>query len=156
MRLEYFSMVDTVAELAAADGRIVVHSTVPDESPIFEGHFPGYPLMPGVLLIETMAQTSGFLLLFRLRFQRMPFLAQVREAKMRQFVAPGTVLRVEATLAQDGAGYAVTRAAVIADGRTVASSELMFRTLPFDRADFRAEMLVRARQVGLATDGADA
>ena len=152
MRLEYFSMVDEVVSLATEDGRITVRSTVPDESPVFEGHFPGHPLVPGVLLIETMAQTSGFLLLARHRFERMPFLAQVREAKLRQFVPPGAVLQIEAEIVQDGSGYAVTKAAITSDGRAVASAELMFRSMPFDRPDFKAEMLKRARSIALPLD----
>ena len=56
---------------------------------MFEGHFPGHPLLPGVLMIETMAQTGGWLVLATLRFARMPFLTQVKEAKLRGFVAPG-------------------------------------------------------------------
>ena len=56
---------------------------------MFEGHFPGHPLLPGVLMIETIAQTGGWLVLAVLRFQRMPFLVQVKEAKLRAFVVPG-------------------------------------------------------------------
>ena len=48
--------------------------------------------MPGVLLIESMAQTSGWLLVALMKFERMPFLAAVKEAKMRGFVSPGELL----------------------------------------------------------------
>ena len=149
MRLEYFSMVDRVVHLAAADGKIIAESTVPDASPVFEGHFPGYPLMPGVLLIETMAQTSGYLLLARYAFSRMPFLAQVKEAKLRRFVPPGTLLSVTADMLHDGAGYAVTRAEISVDGKPVAGAELMFRSMPFDVAELKAQMLARAAAIGL-------
>ena len=70
-------------------------ATVPTASTIFEGHFPGYPLMPGVLLIEAMAQTAGWLVVAANRFERMPFLAAVKDAKLRTFVTPGQVLAVD-------------------------------------------------------------
>ena len=79
---------------------------------MFEGHFPGYPLLPGVLMIETMAQTGGWLVLAVLRFTRMPFLAQVKEAKLRAFVVPGQTLEAEARLLHDGSGYAVVKGSI--------------------------------------------
>ena len=90
---------------------------MPTTSTIFEGHFPGYPLMPGVLLIESMAQTSGWLVVAVNRFERMPFLAQVREAKFRTFVEPGQRLTVTATLDHDGSGYAMTDAKIALRGQ---------------------------------------
>src|SRR5216684_3953000 len=63
MRLEYFQLIDRIVELKLADQTIRTEARVPTASTIFEGHFPGYPLMPGVLLIEAMAQTSGWLLI---------------------------------------------------------------------------------------------
>ena len=61
MRLEYFQLIDRIVDLNLADRKISTEATVPATSTIFEGHFPGFPLMPGVLLIEAMAQTSGWL-----------------------------------------------------------------------------------------------
>ena len=110
MRLEYFQLIDRIVELKLADRKISGEATVPTASTIFEGHFPGYPLMPGVLLIEAMAQTSGWLVVALNRFQRMPFLAAVKDAKLRTFVKPGERLTVDAHLEHDGSGYAVTEA----------------------------------------------
>src|SRR5690242_3202118 len=99
-------MIDRIT--AVAPEVLTAEATVPEHSPVFEGHFPGHPLMPGVLLVETMAQASGYLLLARSGFARMPFLAAVKEAKLRSFVTPGMVLTVEASLVHEGSGYAVT------------------------------------------------
>src|SRR6185503_12629768 len=131
MRLEYFQLIDRVTDLNLADRTLRTENTVPSASTVFEGHFPGYPLMPGVLLVESMAQTSGHLLLWLNESARMPFLAEVRGAKLRRFVAPGTVLSVTATLVHEGSGYAVTEASVTAGEQVVAGAELMFRLLPF-------------------------
>ena len=83
MRLEYFQLIDRIVRLDLAGRTIEVAATVPTESTIFEGHFPGYPLMPGVLLLEAMAQTSGWLIIGLTKFKRMPFLAAFRNAKLR-------------------------------------------------------------------------
>jgi 3-hydroxyacyl-[acyl-carrier-protein] dehydratase len=151
MLLEYFQMIDTVEELDPDNGKVVARAEVPMESPVFEGHFPGSPLVPGVLLIETMAQASGFMLLSRLKFEKMPFLANVTSAKMRTFVEPGAILRIEAELEHDGSGFAKTKAQISSDGRKICDSKLMFRIMPFPNETLRGNMLDRFSQISLDT-----
>ena len=140
MRLEYFLLIDRIVELKLDDHTIRTQATVPTASTIFEGHFPGHPLMPGVLLIETMAQTSGWLLIAMHKFTRMPFFAAVKEAKLRTFVTPGQVLAVSASLVHDGSGFARTKADIRCDGKAVCNAELTFRLVEFPDPSFRASM----------------
>lgn len=147
MRLEYFMMVDRILSLEGQT--ITVESRVPDASPVFEGHFPGYPLMPGVLLVETMAQTSGWLLLGLNRLERMPFLMGVKEAKFRSFVGPGAPLEVAATLEHDGSGFAVTKARVSSDGKRICDAELTLRIMDFPAPELAQAMRARAIEIGL-------
>lgn len=149
MRLEYFQMIDRIS-LLDPDGKLArAECRVPDESPVFEGHFPGHPLMPGVLLVETMAQIGGWLVLATLRFDRMPFLVQVKEAKLRAFVVPGQALQAEATLLHDGSGFAVVEGKITSDGKAVASAEITYRVVPFPNATLREEMLKTARRIAV-------
>src|ERR1700730_8997942 len=104
MRLEYFQLIDRIVGLSLDDGKIRAETTIPHKSTVFEGHFPGHPRMPGVLLIEAMAQTSGWLLIALAGFERMAFLAAVKEAKLRRFVTPGELLSLEAVLLHQGSG----------------------------------------------------
>ena len=153
MRLEYFEMIDQVVHLDRAAGRIEALALVPEASPVFEGHFPGHPLVPGVLLTETMAQASGYLVLAHLGFAQMPFLMAVDKARFRSFVGPGATLNVEASLEHDGSGYAVTKAVIRHAGKLLADAELRFRTMPFpDGLD--APMRERARKIGLPMEDA--
>jgi len=155
MRLEYFEMIDRVTSLDRETKRIEAQSTVPMESPVFEGHFPGHPLVPGVLLTETMAQASGYLVLGLMDFTHMPFLMAVDKARFRSFVGPGTVLTVTASLEHEGSGYAVTKAKIVAEGKSICDAELRFRIMPFPG---RMDELMRAqgRRIGLLTEKADA
>ena len=147
MLLEYFQMIDTVEELDPDKGQIVARADVPMESTVFEGHFPGSPLVPGVLLIETMAQASGFMLLSRLKFEKMPFLANVTSAKMRTFVEPGAILQIEAELEHDGSGFAKTRAQISSNSRKICDAKLMFRIMPFPNETLKGNMLDRFSQI---------
>ena len=104
--------------------------------------------MPGVLLIESMAQTSGWLIIGATGFERMPFLAAVKEAKLRTFVSPGQELSLTADLVHEGSGFAVTSAAVAVDGKTVASSEITFRVMAFPDPKFRTSMTEVATRIG--------
>ena len=75
MDLDYFKLIDRIVDLNIDEKTITVEAQVPTAHTIFEGHFPGFPIMPGVLLTEAMAQSSGWLLLGVMKFERMPFLA---------------------------------------------------------------------------------
>jgi 3-hydroxyacyl-[acyl-carrier-protein] dehydratase len=148
MQLEYFQLIDRITDLNLDGKSITVEAQVPQHSTIFEGHFPGYPLMPGVLLIESMAQTSGWLLLALMKFERMPFLAAVKEAKMRGFVSPGELLTVEAQLVHDGSGYAITQAKVTVAGKLRCNATITFSHVPFPNADLRGYMDAVAKRIG--------
>ena len=144
MQIEYFRLIDRIIALDLAAKTIQVEANVPTESTIFEGHFPGHPLMPGVLLLETMAQASGWLVIGVTKFTCMPFFAAVKEAKFRSFVTPGMALTVNAAIEHEGSGYAVTRAEIRGrdsnQDKPVCNAEITFRLVPFPSPHFRDSM----------------
>jgi 3-hydroxyacyl-[acyl-carrier-protein] dehydratase len=96
--------------------------------------------MPGVLLLETMAQTSGWLIIGVTKFERMPFLAAFKEAKLRTFITPGTTLSASAKLEHEGSGFAVTHAEIQVDGKVTCDCEITFRVVNFPAPDLRVYM----------------
>jgi 3-hydroxyacyl-[acyl-carrier-protein] dehydratase len=152
MRLEYFQLIDRIVDLNIADRKISTEATVPVTNSIFEGHFPGFPLMPGVLLIEAMAQTSGWLVVAIHRFERMAFLAAVKDAKFRMFVTPGQKLSVKAALAHDGSGYAITEASIALDGKSICDATLTLRVLDFPNSEMKLRMREAAARVNFPAE----
>jgi 3-hydroxyacyl-[acyl-carrier-protein] dehydratase len=104
--------------------------------------------MPGVLLTEAMAQSSGWLLLGVTKFERMPFLAIVKEAKMRGFVSPGQLLTIEAKIEHEGSGFAVTSAKARVGTELKCSATLTFRVIPFPDPKLRVYMDAMANKIG--------
>jgi 3-hydroxyacyl-[acyl-carrier-protein] dehydratase len=149
MRLEYFQLIDQIIKIDLVGRKISTEAIVPTASTVFEGHFPGNPLMPGVLLLETMAQTSGWLVIAMNGFKRAAFLAAVKEAKFRTFVRPGERLTVEAKLTHEGSGYAVTEAKIFRDGKKICDSTLTLSVLDFPSDEMHRQMCLVAERIGL-------
>jgi 3-hydroxyacyl-[acyl-carrier-protein] dehydratase len=148
MDFQYFQLVDRITNLSLTERTITVEAQVPQENTIFEGHFPGHPIMPGVLLIEAMAQTSGWLLIALTKFERMPFLAAVKEAKMRSFVKPGETLKVEANIVHEGSGFAITAAKASVGDELRCNATITFGVVPFPNPELRVYMDAMAKRIG--------
>lgn len=89
-------LVDRVLEIEPKK-RIVAYKNVTHNEPFFTGHFPGHPIMPGVLVIEAMAQTAGILLLHDLeeRDRKLVYFSGIEKARFRRPVVPGDRIRIE-------------------------------------------------------------
>jgi 3-hydroxyacyl-[acyl-carrier-protein] dehydratase len=149
MRIEYFQLLTRIDALDIEAGTLTATGEVPQSSTIFEGHFPGYPIMPGVLLIESMAQACGHLVLATVHYRVMPFLMEVRQAKMRNFVTPGAKITVTAKLDHLGSGFAVAHAQVAHEGKKVTEAEIRFKTMPFPADAMKTVMLDLVEKLGL-------
>ena len=117
-----FLLVDRVVELVPGE-RIVCIKAVTATEPVFQGHFPGFPVMPGVLIAEALAQAGAIAVLRSPGPEnRIPFLAGLDNFRFRRQVVPGDVLRLEVTLrnvrqqAGRGHGIATVSGKVAAEG----------------------------------------
>lgn len=118
-------MVDRILEIT--DEVVIGLKNVTINEPHFAGHFPGYPVMPGVMIIEAMAQVAGILVAKRAPETRgrIMFLASVEEAKFRRPVVPGDQLRIEMKLLRLKATIAKMQGIATVDGQVAAEATLM-------------------------------
>jgi beta-hydroxyacyl-ACP dehydratase FabZ len=118
-------LVDAILELE--EERIVGIKNVTINEPFFVGHFPDFPVMPGVLIVEAMAQVAGVLVLKSIpdRKNKLVLLASVEQAKFRRPVLPGHQLRIEMRVTKRKASVAKMYGQATVDGVVVAEAELM-------------------------------
>ncbi len=118
-------LVDRIIELEP--DRIVGIKNVTGNEPFFIGHFPDFPVMPGVLIIEAMAQVAGVLVLRKLedRDKKLVLLASVEEAKFRKPVVPGDQLRIEMMVDKWKTSVAKMHGTATVDGVVVAEASVM-------------------------------
>ncbi|MGH2447625.1 MAG: 3-hydroxyacyl-ACP dehydratase FabZ [Chloroflexota bacterium] len=121
-----FLLVDRIIELEYGKRAVGIKAVTVDE-PFFAGHFPGFPVMPGVLIAEALAQVGAVAVLGNPEFAgKVPFLAGLDGFRFRQQVTPGHLLRLEVTLtnlrSRAGRGHGVASV----DGAKVADGDIMF------------------------------
>jgi beta-hydroxyacyl-ACP dehydratase FabZ len=120
-----FLLVDRILELE--DMRVVGIKNVTINEPFFQGHFPGFPVMPGVLIVEAMAQVAAILVLNRVdnRENKIVFFAGISEAKFRRPVVPGDQLRIEVNFLKLKPSVAKIQGKATVDGSLVAEAEIV-------------------------------
>ncbi len=120
-------MVDKIIEMDVESKRIVGIKNLAANEPFFAGHFPGDPIMPGVLQLEAMAQVGGILLNKILGNEgKIAYFLSVDNARFRDMARPGDQLRIEIDLLRVRMGMAKVHGIVKVDGNIVSEADLMF------------------------------
>jgi 3-hydroxyacyl-[acyl-carrier-protein] dehydratase len=120
-----FLLVDRIVEMDAE--RVVGIKNVTHNEPFFQGHFPDFPVMPGVLIVEAMAQAAGVLVLASIpdRASKLVLLVAIESARFRRPVVPGDTLRMEMAVVKRKASVAKFAGRATVDGKVVAEVEVM-------------------------------
>ncbi len=127
-----FLLVKRIVTLEAGKS-VEAEMSLPATEELFQDHFPGFPVVPGVLLTEMMAQTAGKCL----NAQKLPrgnaMLVEVRSARFRQWVRPDELIRLFATIENNADDFATARCHAMVGGKKVCSAELLFSFRPIEQ-----------------------
>jgi beta-hydroxyacyl-ACP dehydratase FabZ len=121
-----FLLVDRILEVEGTR-KIVGLKNVSINEPFFQGHFPGHPIMPGVLIVEAMAQTGGMLLMDQVqdRDKKVVYFMALDNVKFRKPVVPGDQLRMEVEMLQFRGKVARMKGTALVDGQVTTEAEMM-------------------------------
>lgn len=133
-----FLLVDRVVEVVPGESLVAIKNVTINE-PFFTGHFPGNPVMPGVLIVEALAQAGGLLIHAsqpeKPDFDYYLYLAGVDKARFRRAVVPGDQLRLEVEMLALRSNSCKVKATATVDGQRAASAELLSMLVPAPGAE---------------------
>lgn len=137
-----FLLVDRIESLTPGQS-IVATRTFPRDDEYLEDHFPGFPVVPGVLLTESMGQAAAKCLDAQPRSRGKAMLVRILSASFRHWVKPGDLLELKATIVSDDERFATAECQASVEGRAVAQAKLFFSFLPRESfaAGFKDQLL---------------
>lgn len=126
-----FLLIDRIVEVKAHESIVAIKNVTVNE-PFFPGHFPGQPIMPGVLIVEAMAQAGAALLLLEMpnRDEMLVMFASIERARFRRPVVPGDQLRIEVKVLAWRSTAARMEGIAYVDGKKVAEGRVTCRLVP--------------------------
>ena len=129
-----FLMVDRVLEVEPGKRCVAVKNVTANE-PFFQGHFPGNPIMPGVMIVEALAQTGGIAAALgnKESGKRLGVLTGIDSMKIRRQVTPGDTLRLEAEILNERRGLAKVSVKATVEGQVAAEGEIRFMMVEVEK-----------------------
>jgi 3-hydroxyacyl-[acyl-carrier-protein] dehydratase len=137
-----FILVDKILEMEPGK-RVRAEKTFSPDQDFFQDHFPGFPVVPGVLLTEMMAQTAGKALDAEKKPRGKAMLVSITKAGFREWMRPGQTAVMSAEIRANRDKYATATCSIEIDGEKICSAELLFSFVSMDKfsADFKDEVL---------------
>ena len=151
MDFTQFNMIDNVVKLEAEQPQPFIHaqSHVPETSFIFDAHFPGFPVLPGVVMIETIAQAAGMYIVSAYHGDKIAFLYGVEKTRFRDFVSPGALLDIHIRVLQTGSAYFVSDGDIFCEGKKVASAQVRLTIADVPDIQIKQLLLKRAKEINI-------
>lgn len=140
MNLETFQMIQEIIEIDYEKQNIFCSSVVPTKSTIFDYHFPNFPILPGVILTETVAQAAGYLSVLTADFGTAAFFSGIDKVKFREFVFPGDELIIKCERTHQGSGYSAYSGTIHANGKICIEAKFRLREMPFPNEEMKRHL----------------